>query len=220
MKTMTADNYDGYEYYENNVSSENYDYEYYDNDPVSFSKGDGEIAFNFSDLTIKKETLSGSYVLEAYRDILNDQIINASSASQYARLRWAALGEPKLVKIRSIDKNEFKKFQFSEEVMYTYIEMLTKIDAARLAEQASEKFSIQINSSQIVQLIPHEMSCQVRSYDKENIYSLYGSVHNFKSFPLRLEFVAPYLSFERAYFKENLTPENEVCLKLLFLVFK
>jgi len=82
--------------------------------------------------------------------------------------------------------------------------MLTPMQRAELSTAASEKYNLSIKPSQIAHLVLNKFECKLFLRKSNEKLLLIGSVVDFRSFPLRMDFLAPEGSPEREAFKERL----------------
>jgi hypothetical protein len=80
-------------------------------------------------------------------------------------------------------------------LMFTFFQMLTEEQRKMLARSASEKYWLDINSTQISHLILDYFECNFYFGDEHNFIK--GEVENFRKFPLRMDFDVPVGSKER-----------------------
>jgi hypothetical protein len=132
----------------------------------------------------------------------------------YPQLLWTSLGNPKLVKRKSIINDSLELFHFTPEEIYMHIEMLTEEHKQLLVDLASKKYSHKIDSSQIINLILSKFECSLKFFDGKNTISLYGKVTQFRKFPLRLDILAPETAIERKLLLDRLNDSLNIDLVL------
>ena len=169
------------------------------------------VAFDLPDLTAIVETTSGLFQLEAYKSTGNDQIIQDAATGQSAALTktsqlfWVSVGQPEFVKTPNPrNKDAIEIFHNSTSGFNTYIQMLTPAHRTVLAGAAQTKYHVEVNESQIVNLILQRFECVLGMYDENgDRFLLKGKVSDFRQFPLRMDFLAPPRSKERKLFVET-----------------
>jgi hypothetical protein len=152
--------------------------------------------------------------LEAFKSLNNDKILFLNNTKRYPQLLWTSLGNPKLVKRKSIIDDSLQLFHFTPEEIYVYIEMLTEEHKQLLADSASKKYSQKIDKSQIINLILSKFECSLKFFDGQNTISLYGKVTQFRKFPLRLDILAPETAIERKLLLDRLNDSLNIDLVL------
>ena len=191
-------------------------------DTVKITKkdlSDTNIAFDLPDLTTV-DTSSGSFQLEAYKSVNNDQILwdrdssngKTEVSSKISQLIWVSVGQPVLVKTAHPSKSKSVEiFHSSHYGFFSYIQMLTPAHRRVLSTTASTKYQVKVEDSQIVNLILSKFECSLRLYDDiGNKYLLKGSVFDFRHFPLRINFEASPRSMERKLFLQMLQDGSDL----------
>ena len=136
------------------------------------------IAFELPDLTAIVETTSGLFLLEVYRSIGNDQIIRDMATGQSAELAkksqlfWVSIGQTNFVKTPNPQNQELEIFHNTTSDFNTYIQMLTPTYRSALAGAAQTKYHIEVNDSQIVNLILQRFECVLDMYDENGDHFL------------------------------------------------
>ena len=187
-------------------------------DTETNDKSGTSIAFDLPDLTAIVETTSGFFQLEAYKSIDNDQIIRDVVSGQTAALAktsqlfWVSVGQPDFVKTPNPrDPAVNKIFHNFTSGFNTYIQMLTPTHRRMLAGTAQTKYHVEVNDSQIVNLILSKFECTLDMFDDiGNKYLLKGRVLDFRQFPLRMDFQAPPRSKERKLFVDLLADAQDL----------
>ena len=175
-----------------------------------------DIVFESPDLITLVETTSGLFHLEAYKSVNNDQILrNVSSGQPTARtsqLFWVSVGQPEFVKMPdSHDPNVAALFHSSATGFSTYIQMLTPAHRSVLASTARTKYGVDVNNSQIVDLVLSKFECSLVMFDIiGNKHLLRGEVADFRHFPLRMDFQVPPSSTSRKLFLKLLETNSNL----------
>ena len=103
----------------------------------------------------------------------------------------------------------------SPEGFYTFVEMLTLEQREKISQSIFEKYHIQVDIEQILQLIPHSFDCEMLiSSIKFGQVKINGTVHDFRKYPLQLDFQAPFGSKEARAFDEWVANEEYACFCL------
>ena len=89
--------------------------------------------------------------------------------------------------------------------------MLTPDQRRELASTAKTKYRLEITEKQILNLILSKFECSLAMFDETgNKYLLVGNVHEFREFPLRMDFLARPRSIERKLFDELLSDSSDL----------
>ncbi len=141
-----------------------------------------------SDITIviKSEyALNTEYVIEAFKSVLNDKIINEKQANKYGQLKWYSLGYPILIE----NTNKSVLNYLSHTRFYIKIKMLTDYHRQKIKNEIKQKYDIDIEEDQIVSIIPDEYSCNLElKCNNTYLQTLSGECLNLREFPIRFDF--------------------------------
>ena len=173
---------------------------------------DTNIAFDLPDLTVTVETKTGIHQLEAYKSVDNDKIIRDKATAQVSQLFWVSVGRPTLVKTPTKSNASMTAiFHNSNFGFTTYIQMLTPDQRKELAVTAKNKYRLDVTEKQILNLILSKFECSLTMFDEAgNKYLWIGNVHEFREFPLRMDFLARPRSIERKLFEELLRDSSDL----------
>ena len=183
---------------------------------------DTNIAFDLPDLTATVETTTGTYQLEAYKSVNNDQIIRDVSTGQttafdkVTQLLWVSVGQPTFVKTSlPSEPNVDRFFHATSFGFVTYVQMLTPPHRSILSATAQRKYRVNVTDSQIVNFVLSKFQCSiVMRNEVGDKYLMTGDVFDFRHFPLRMNFEAPPRSIERKLFHDmvhNATDLDFMC---------
>ena len=173
---------------------------------------DTNIAFDLPDLTVTMETKTGTHQLEAYKSVNNDKIIRDRATDQVSQLFWVSVGRPTFVKTPTkSNANEIAVFHSSNFGFTAYIQMLTPDQRSELASTAKNKYRLDVAEKQILNLILSNFECSLVMFDETGEkHLLTGNVHEFREFPLRMDFLARPRSIERKLFDELLSDSSDL----------
>jgi hypothetical protein len=133
-------------------------------------------------------------VLEAYKAIANEQILNESKNDSMSKLSWVSLGYPTLVAFTSTNnKTRSELFHLSDGGFHAYINMLTPKQRDSIRDKIKLKYHIDVDKSQITNLILNKLECklQVKCGAEDSSLVLTGRVSDFRRYMLRLKFKWP-----------------------------
>jgi hypothetical protein len=133
-------------------------------------------------------------VLEAYKAITSEQILNENKNDSMSRLSWVSLGYPTLVAFTSTNnKTRPELFHLSDGGFHAYINMLTPKQRDSIRDKIRLKYHIDVDKSQITNLILNKLECklQVKCGAEDLSVVLTGRVSDFRRFMLRLKFKWP-----------------------------
>lgn len=130
----------------------------------------------------------------------------ADTGDKYSRLTWMSLGYPALLETKQSNNDQSRIFHFSDEGFFTFIETLNNDYKNAFARALFVKYSLNVSSTQIVNIPLAYFGCQIILYNKSNLknVSLFGQVKNFSEHPYKLIFKAPSNSTERRLFEEKI----------------
>ena len=165
---------------------------------------DTNIAFDLPDLIVTMETQTGTHQLEAYKSVNNDAIIRNKTTDQVSQLFWVSVGRPTFVKTPKKSNTSITAVFHGSNFGFTaYIQMLTPDQRRELASIAKTKYRLDVAENQILNLILSKFECSLTMFDEiGDKYLLVGNVHEFREFPLRMDFLARPRSIERKLFDE------------------
>ena len=183
---------------------------------ASSAGNDANIAFDLPDVTATIESSTGTFQLEAYRSVKNDEIMRAADTARKSELFWVSVGHPSFVKTPMWHSEKLRLFHFSYSGFSSYIEMMNDDQRHILATAARSKYRLSVADNQIVNLVLSSFECSLKLYDSVGKKHLIkGSVSTFRHFPLRIDFEAPINSAERLLF-EQIVGVNESLVDLKF----
>ena len=145
------------------------------------------VIFDLPDLSTTIENSGKSIHLEAFKSSTNDWVLSQNNSHLNSRLTWVSLGQPSLLK-KSVKYGSRQIFHKNNEGYFIFIQMLTSGQRQTLASLAESKYGIRISPSQIVQLIPAQITCSVTMRNQGETYMLKGKALEFRSYPLRVQF--------------------------------
>lgn len=168
---------------------------------------DNTINFDLPDLTIDYESYNGRVSLEAFEYSSNDLIIQNNFVSKYSQLQWATLGYPQIVSTQN--PTNFSSFlNFRSDGFDLMIEMLTSYQKSLFKQEIKRKYNIDIDSSQIKNLIPSSLKCKIIFYYDTDKILINGQANRINSFPTYISFKAKIDSKERILFEQALTTQE------------
>ena len=150
---------------------------------VFFQKNE-EIDLKTIDLTVSYIENDHTVELEAFKSHKNDLILMKNSTK--AKLRWYSLGNPTLVSINSASGD---LFQFTPQMFYTHVEMLTDRHRQLFVQTIKEEYEIDVQPKQIENIILTKFVCDLAlNHENEDKSILRGEVSSFQKYPLELHF--------------------------------
>ena len=175
-----------------------------------------------ADLTVDYQTDNGWISLEAFKSSINDLIIQANDLNKYGQLNWLSIGYPQLVLTPNpTNKSLNQMFIFKPEGFYVRVEMLTNLQRKLFQGVVQRKYNIPISTEQIVNLVPSKFECSMNFYVDSKRILINGKVNQFNTFPLKIEFAAPYTTPERLALEKRIkddgskTPKVKRIVKIL-----
>ena len=162
------------------------------------------MSFDIPDLAVTVKSDNGEVQLEAYKSVSNDQINNLKEgrlSDRQSQLFWVSIGIPTLMRT-SLKGTNLTLFHKDFRGFFTAIEMLTLEQRQILAQAATEKYGVKIQSKQIVHLVLSKFECKINLYEDGKNYIISGKVGEFRKFPLRLHFRAELGTIERKLFEQ------------------
>ena len=96
--------------------------------------------------------------------------------------------------------------KFEANLLLFLFQMLTEEQRIILSKTASDKYQLDINSTQIAHLILDNFECNFYFGGEKNFIT--GKVTNFRKFPLRMDFDAPEGSPDRKVLKNHFDQTN------------
>ncbi len=157
---------------------------------VSCNLKNDNIDFHTADLILDTSENVLNIRIEAFKSSLNDEIIKEGNPSKYGQLNWFSIDYPKL-EINS--KTNSCLFDINSLGFSIRVQMLTGEHKSKFLELLKKKYGIEVNSRQILNLVPSKLECKAEFFsdEDEELHLITGKVNNFQEFPLRVEFKAP-----------------------------
>ena len=166
---------------------------------------DAKISFDLVDISIDIEEDDAIIHLDAFKSTSNDEILLKNETSDYSKLKWVAIGNPKFMMTPNRKNKTLKSiFHFTPERFYAYIGMLTIKQKEAIANAIKNKYGVTVLLEQIVNLILSRFECNLYFESENQKLFIKGEVNQFRSFPLQINFNAFSNSFERKMFQERL----------------
>ena len=177
---------------------------------IVHGQSDGNnIVFDLADLTVDYQTDNGWISLEAFKSSINDLIIQANDLNKYGQLNWLSIGYPQLVLTPNpTNKSLNQMFIFKPEGFYVRVEMLTNLQRKLFQGVVQRKYNIPISTEQIVNLVPSKFECSMNFYVDSKRILINGKVNQFNTFPLKIEFAAPYTTPERLALEKRIKDDG------------
>lgn len=174
------------------------------------SQSDGNnIVFDLADLTVDYQTDNGWISLEAFKSSINDLIIQTNDMNKYGQLNWLSIGYPQLVLTPSpTNSSQNLMFVFKPEGFYIRVEMLTNLQRKLFQGVVQRKYNININTEQIVNLVPSKFECSMNFYVDNKRVLINGKVNQFNTFPLKIEFTSPSFTAERLALEKRIKDDG------------
>ena len=117
---------------------------------------------NVIDLNAYYDLDDGYAVMEAYRSIRNEEILNENQKLKFGQLKWYTIGYPTLAHFPSKNSsfsmaNLFKMTRSGFDIL---VEMLTDRQKEMFKEEVKLYYGIDVKTRQIRRLVPSELKCQ------------------------------------------------------------
>lgn len=167
-----------------------------------------DIVFKLPDIIAEYGPIDDRIILKAYKSSNNDMIINSSHASNFGKLNWISIGQPKLVTSLNKKKHSHELFNFLPEGFYIYIQMLTNEHRSILQEKINQTYKILVQNNQIVSLIPSRFECKLVFYQDDSKFLLIGKANQFNKLPIGIFFYAPRNSKERKALEKRISEDG------------
>ena len=164
-----------------------------------------------ADLEVDFDNHGQVFDLQAFKSSENDKILVQNSSINHNKLRWYSIGVPLLLKTKS-DQKEESLFHFTRKGFSAHIRMLTIEHKMLLAQEVKRKYKIDIELNQIDNLILSSFTCKILLYINSDPTEITGSVKSFRTFPLRIDFIAPIASKEIEWFNQSLSDGESIQL--------
>jgi microcystin-dependent protein len=175
------------------------------NNGMVSSQSDGKISFKLVDITIDVEENDNQIHLQAFKSELNDGILDKHNVTEFKKLQWVSLGNPKFTITSNIrKKNKSQIFHFNHEGFYVFVEMLTNVHKQLIVNAIKEKKDASVKMNQITNMILSRFACSYSVSDGPRTYLITGEVGNFYEYPLKLMFATSIDSIERQIFQKIL----------------
>lgn len=149
---------------------------------------------------------STTITLEAFTTKNVKQIVfQKNKSTTFNRLTWMSLGYPKLLEKNLSYTNQSRIFHFYDQGFYAFIETLNKDYKNVLTRDLFDKYSINVDNSQILNIPLAYFGCEIVLYDQKHLknVSIIGKVRNFNQHPYKLIFNVHSNSTERNLFEEK-----------------
>lgn len=150
---------------------------------------------------------SNPITLEAFTTKNIRQIeAQTNTVNKYNHLTWMTLGYPKLLETKQLNSNLSRLFHFYDQGFFTLIETLNKDYKNALSRALLDKYSINVNNSQIINIQLKYFECEIVLYNHKNLRNLIiiGQVKNLNQHPYKMMFKAPLNSTERNIFEQKI----------------
>ena len=154
-----------------------------------------DIDFAVPHLIVDHELDSSTTIsLKAYTTKnIKESLAQDDPGSKYKRFVWMSLGYPNLIETKNSDNDQSRIFHFNDEGFFTFVQTLNQDHKNALVRALFNKYSINVNISQILNIPLAYFRCEIDFYDQENLRNLTitGQVDDFDQHPYKLVFKVP-----------------------------
>ena len=159
----------------------------------SSDSNNNDIVFKLPDIIAESDSygIHDRIILKAYKSSNNDMIIFSNNTSNFGKLNWISIGQPKLVAISKRKNHSQEIFNFLPEGFFIYSQVLTDEHRSVIKQKIYQTYKIHVQNNQIVSLTPSRFECKLMFYQDDTKFLLSGKASQFNKLPIEIFFYAP-----------------------------